>query len=104
MPEARAWSRPGAVSTLEITRANSPPRRPACCASMRARRFEPRPLIRTPTFFILSPSLLEDDALTRDHGADEVAGLAAALERVLDLVQMLGGDHDDHSHTHVEGP
>ena len=65
-------------------------RRPGCpraAASIRACRFEPRPLMRTPT--------ASRRALTRrttpralHHGADHEARLAAALERVLDVVQV----------------
>src|SRR3990172_105235 len=55
MPALRARSSPGALSTFEITIAISPPSSPFRCASMRACRFEPRPLMRTPIFFIDPP-------------------------------------------------
>ena len=92
-PRARARSSPGASSTFEITTAISPPSAPARRASIRACRLEPRPLMRTPISSGVTAGRarsLEGDAAARHHGADHEARLAAPLERVLDVVEVLG--------------
>ena len=97
---------PARPRTFETTTAISPPSVPARWASMRACRLQPRPLMSTP---ILRRARVTARALIRGrrpalhHGADDEARLAAALERVLDVVEVLGRDDHHHADAHVEG-
>src|SRR5512139_180541 len=100
-PAWRARSRPRAPSTFDTTTAISPPSSPRRAASMRAWRFDPRPLTRTPTLF--TPASLPGDAGAGDHRPDHEARLPAPLERVLDLVEVARGDDHHHADPHVEG-
>src|SRR5262249_43139597 len=96
MPAACARSRAGADSTFETTTPTCPPSDPPFAASTRAWRLVPRPLTSTPIFFMdAARASLEHDAASAHQGADHEARLAAPLQRVLDLVQVLG-THDHH--------
>src|SRR3989304_2642142 len=106
IPARRARSKPGAVSTLENTTPIAPPSSPRFKASIRACRFEPRPLMRTPIVFMTKApgrksgppaSLLPGDSRASHHVADHEARLGAPLERVLDVVEVRGRDDDHHA-------
>ena len=97
--EARRPSR-----TFEITTAISPPEaaRAAAASMQRLEVASPRPLIEDADA-LLGLAHSKHDAGAGHHGADDEARLAPALEGVLDVVEVLGGDDHDHADAHVEG-
>ena len=100
---ARALEAEGRPRRSRRRRRSRRPARPAAAASMRACRFEPRPLTRTPSLFSRRAAHSQETPEPATTRADHEARLAAPLERVLDLVQVAGRDDDDHADAHVEG-
>src|SRR5918994_7861377 len=103
IPAFRAWFRPAAAATLEITTATRPPRSPVAAASSSACRLLPRPLMSTPTLRMETTARsLQDDAGAALDVPDHEARLAAPFQRVFHLVEVAGRRHDHHADAHVE--
>src|SRR5215470_527508 len=100
MPWTRAMSRAGAVSRSEMSTTMVAGIRPACAASTRARKFEPRPEARTPT---RSGSGIHD----RPRAGPDLAHLEDALSRSLErppgAVDFARAYHEEIADAHVEG-
>src|SRR5215470_8591788 len=93
-------SRAGAVSRSEMSTTMVAGIRPACAASTRARKFEPRPEARTPT---RSGSGIHD----RPRAGPDLAYLEDALSRGLErprgAVDLARAYHEEVADAHVEG-
>src|SRR5215475_470896 len=93
-------SRAGAVSRSEMSTTMVAGIRPACTASTRARKFEPRPEARTPT---RSGSGIHDRPCAGPDLAYLEDALSRDLERPRGAVDLACAHHEQVADTHVEG-
>src|SRR5262245_33277564 len=92
-------ARAGAVSRSEINTTMVAVIRPACAASTRARKFEPRPEARTPT---RSGSRIDDGPRAVADLAHLEHVLSRCLERPHGLADLARAYHEQEADAHVE--
>src|SRR5204863_9713631 len=90
---------------------------PAEMESAIARKFEPRPESRMPSFALRVSGFKGDSvihrrgtelrvhhfAITLNHATDDVTLLACALDHAFHLLVFVCGDHENHADSHVDG-
>src|SRR5262245_33428645 len=99
MPWARAMSREGAVSPSEISTTMAAGIRPACVASTRARKLDPRPEASTPT---RSGSGIDDGPRAAADLAHLEHALSRRLERPHGAAHLARAHHKEIADAHVE--